>query len=168
MEGVDRAQDDPTRSDEYSGGDLSFAQVQNNFQMNLGLSMFACFCAVQAGALVICVGTMVVDSGPIALVEGIAVWIVGQIAIFPMALMFMPAGALVRMVLGLLCKRPRFVALVTGTLIGILGVLVVSIGVTVNDSIQLAVFVGIGGLAGLSGGWVWWRVERRHLEGIGA
>ncbi|WP_300060919.1 hypothetical protein [uncultured Roseobacter sp.] len=132
--------------------------------MSLILSMFACFAAVQAGALAVCVVTMILDSGPLAFLEGVGVWVFGQIAILPIALMSMPVGALLRMVLGLIFSNPRLVALNTGLLVGSIGAALVSAGTSQSLLPDYLISIAIGGCAGLVGGWVWWRIERRHLE----
>jgi hypothetical protein len=55
-------------------------------KFSLVLSMEACFCAVQAGALVVCLGIMLLDS-PLAILAGIGLWVGAQVVIVPIALL---------------------------------------------------------------------------------
>lgn len=124
--------------------------------------MVACFCAVEAGALVVCLGIMLVNDGPWAVLNGVAGWNYSQIVILPIALISMPIGALIRMILGLYFNNPRFVALLAGAAIGLSGSLFVII-VRRGDWSDWPSIISVGLVAGIIGGWTWWRVERPFL-----
>ncbi|WP_299367628.1 hypothetical protein [uncultured Tateyamaria sp.] len=134
--------------------------------MNLLRWFWACFCSVQSGALAICVGLLVLEQGPVGVFEGVAVWSVGQIAIFPISILALPLGAFLRMVLGFLFVRAKLTALATGTTIGVLssGALAITTSVTAWD--DWVTFLLFGALAGMVGGWTWWQIERPSLEEI--
>ena len=89
--------------------------------MNLVLSLIACFAAVQTGAMVVCIGIMILDSDLLRVLEGVALWAFAQPVILPIALLSSPFGALLRMVLGLLFEQSGRVAMTTGAVVGILG-----------------------------------------------
>lgn len=132
-------------------------------KFNLVLSLVACFVAVEAGALAVCLGVMVLDSGPLAILEGMALWVLGQFFILPMALFSMPIGALVRMILGLNFDQPRSVALLAGATVGLVGSLLFAL----SNKVGLEVWphiVFVGSMAGIVGGWAWWRVEKPFLD----
>ena len=135
-------------------------------KMNLLLSLLGCFFAIQAGAMVVCVGLMLVDEGPSGFFEGIAIWAFSQIVILPLALFAMPFGALFRMVLGFLFDQPKPVAIATGTLVGLLGALAIQINAGSYEFSNFAVVISIGSAAGFAGGLVWWLIERPHLERV--
>jgi uncharacterized membrane protein len=125
--------------------------------------MVACFVAVEAGALVVCIGIMVLDSGPFASLEGIAVWAIAQPIILFIALGSMPLGALLRMVLGLAFEQPRSVALIAGGMVGLFGSAIFAFGI--NDVLLAWVpIMSIGLVAGVVGGWTWWRIEKPFLD----
>ncbi len=126
-------------------------------------SFMACFVAVEAGALVVCIGIMILDSGLLASLEGIAVWATAQPIILFIAIGSMPWGALLRMVSGLAFDQPRSVALTTGALVGLIGAVLVAS--TANDGLNNWLFtLSLGLVAGVVGGWAWWRVEKPYLE----
>ncbi|MEM7521371.1 MAG: hypothetical protein AAF307_10070 [Pseudomonadota bacterium] len=75
--------------------------------MNLVLSLIACFASVEAGALVVCIGIMIPDSGLLSVLKGVAVWATTQPVLLPIALLSSPIGALLRMVLGFVFERPQ-------------------------------------------------------------
>lgn len=132
-------------------------------KFSLVLSMAACFIAVEAGALVVCIGIMVLDSGPFASLEGIAVWVFAQPIILFIALGSMPLGALLRMVLGLFFEQPRSVALVAGGIIGLVGP--VLFGLNFKDGLAAWVpIMSVGLFAGVFGGWTWWLIEKPFLD----
>lgn len=137
----------------------------NGRKFSLVLSMVACFVSVEAGALVVCIAIMLLDAGPFASLYGIAVWATAQPVILFIALGSMPLGALLRMVMGLAFKRPRFVALITGAIIGLLGSVLFAIGTT-DDVFAWAQIIFIGLFAGFVGGWTWWRVEKPFIESM--
>lgn len=89
--------------------------------MNLVLSLIACFASVEAGALVVCIGIMILDSGLLSVLEGVAVWAIAQPVILPIALLSSPIGALMRMVLGSVFEQPAKVAMTVGGAVGIIG-----------------------------------------------
>lgn len=122
--------------------------------------MCACFLAVQGGALVVCIGLAFRQVSASVLLDAGALWVIGQLFILPVSLGGMLPGALLRMLLGLLFQRPRRVALVTGAGIGLAGAIYLA-GVE-----QVEEFHALGTclLAGLAGGWVWWRIEKPWLE----
>ncbi|WP_171174453.1 hypothetical protein [Ruegeria sp. HKCCD8929] len=134
--------------------------------MNLTLSFGASFAAIQAGALVVCIGTMVNDSGLDAILEGVGVWVIGQIAILPLALLLTPIGVLIRAIVGRLFNNPKPVALVTGAAVGSMGLAAFSITQLVGDVSEVLRFAILGGVSGLIGGWVWWRIEGPGLERV--
>lgn len=127
--------------------------------------MIACFIAVDAAALIVCLAIMVLDRGPLALLQGIALWAVAQPIILIIAFASMPIGALVRFVLGLTFNQhqPRSVALLSGAIIGLAGALLFSL--STHDSFSVSphiVFIGL--VTGLVGEWVWWRIEKPFLD----
>lgn len=132
-------------------------------EFNLVLSMAACFVAVEVGALVVCMGIMLLDSGPLAILEGIAVWAFAQPVILLIALFSMPIGALLRMILGLTFEQPRPVALLSGAFIGVGGALLIAFSIKDGWS-ALPPILFIGLVAGIVGGWTWWRVEKSFLD----
>jgi len=126
-------------------------------------SFIACFVAVEAGALVVCIGIMILDSGLLASFEGIAVWVIAQPIVFVVAICSMPVGALLRMILGLAFDQPRSVALITGALVGLVGA--IAIAFTANDGWhRWPLTLSLGFVAGVVGGWAWWRVEKPYLD----
>ena len=132
-------------------------------KFSLVLSMAACFIAVEAGALVVCLGIMLLDSGPLAILEGVAIWVIAQPIILLIALISMPVGALLRMVLGLTFEQPRSVALISGALTGLVGSVFIVFSTDDGWSVWPPV-VSVGLVAGIVGGWIWWRVEKQFLE----
>ena len=132
-------------------------------KFSLVLSMAACFIAVEAGALVVCLGIMLLDSGPLAILEGVAIWVIAQPIILLIALISMPVGALLRMVLGLTFEQPRSVALISGALTGLVGSVFIVFSTDDGWSVWPPV-VSVGLVAGIVGGWTWWRVEKQFLE----
>lgn len=130
-----------------------------NTNMSLLRSLVAAFAAVQAGALMVCIGLVVVSDGPLSAIEGVGIWLAGQFIILPLAVLCAPLGALLRMVLGFVFDQPRPVALTTGTAIGVLGAALLAF--TAEDGwIFWAASLSVGAIAGFVGGWVWWRIER--------
>lgn len=125
--------------------------------------MVACFVSVEAGALAVCFGIMVLDSGPLAGLEGIAVWAIAQPIILLIALVSMPVGALLRVILGLTFDRPRPVALLSGATIGLVGSVLFTLS-TKDGFASWPPIVLVGLLAGTVGGWTWWRVEKPFLD----
>lgn len=125
--------------------------------------MVACLVAVEAGALVVCVGIMLFDTGPLAILEGVAIWAFTQPAILLIALFPMPFGALVRMILGLTFEQPRRVALVSGAIVGLIGSALFA--GSINDSWSFwSPIMAVGLASGIVGGWAWWQVEKPFLD----
>lgn len=125
--------------------------------------MVACFVAVEAGALVVCVGIMLFDTGPLAILEGIAVWAVTQPGILLIALFSMPFGSLIRMILGLTFEQPRHVALISGAIVGLIGSALFA-GL-INDGWSFwPPIMAVGLVSGIVGGWAWWQVEKSFLD----
>lgn len=120
--------------------------------MNLLLSLVACFAAVQVGALVVCIGIMTLDDGLLSVLEGIAVWAIAQPVILPVALLSSPIGALVRMVLGFVFEQPAKVAMTVRVAVGVIG------------AAAWGLILLIGSLAGFCGGLTWWRIEKPYLD----
>lgn len=107
---------------------------------------------------------MILESGLFAGLEGIAVWAIAQPIILFIAIGSMPLGALLRMILGLAFDQPRFVALITGALVGLGGTALVAN--SANEGWYNWPFtLSLGLVAGVVGGWAWWRVEKPYLEG---
>ncbi|PTX54356.1 hypothetical protein C8N43_3170 [Litoreibacter ponti] len=106
---------------------------------------------------------MLLDSGLSSILEGFAIWVVAQPIILLVALFAMPAGALLRMVLGLAFERPRAVALISGAFIGLCGSVFVLFSTEDGWSAWLQV-ISVGLLAGIFGGWTWWRIEKPFLD----
>lgn len=132
-------------------------------KFNLVLSIVACFVAVEAGALVVCVAIMLFDTGPLAILEGIAIWVVAQPVIMLTALFSMPFGALIRMILGLTFEQPRSVALVSGAIVGLIGS-ALFVG-SINDGWSVwPLIMAVGLISGIVGGWAWWRIEKPFLD----
>ena len=135
----------------------------NERKFNLMLSMAACFLAVEAGALVVCIGMTILDGDPFAGFQGVALWAYAQPVILLIALGSMPLGALLRMVLGLAFERPRPVALAAGGLVGLCASAFVVLGL--DDGLVVWIpLTTIGLVAGVVGGWTWWRVEKTFLD----
>lgn len=132
-------------------------------KFSLVLSMAACFVAVEAGALIVCVGIMLIDTGPLAILEGIAIWAVTQPVILLIAFFSMPIGALLRMILGLAFERPRRVALVSGATVGLIGSALFA-GSTKGGWSVWPTIMALGLVAGIVGGWAWWWVEKPFLD----
>lgn len=132
-------------------------------RINLVLSLSACFAAVRTGALAVCAGIMVLDSGPLASLERIAVWVIAQPIILPIALLSAPLGTLLRMILGLVFEQPRSVALISGSVIGLIGSGLFAFS-TNNDWSAWFSILSIGSVAGLVRGWTWRRVEKPFLD----
>ncbi|WP_299851574.1 hypothetical protein [uncultured Roseovarius sp.] len=132
-------------------------------KFNLVLSMVACFVAVEAGALVVCTGIMVLEGGLFASLDGIAVWAFAQPVILFIALGSMPLGALLRMVLGLAFEQPLSVALIAGGMVGLVGSALFAF--FTNDGLFAWVrAMPLGLVAGVVGGWTWWRIEKPFLD----
>ena len=106
---------------------------------------------------------MLLDSGPLAVFEGVGIWVFAQLVILPVALLSMPIGALVRMILGLSFNQPRPVALVAGASVGLGGSLFFALS-TQDRWSSWPPIISIGLVAGIVGGWTWWRVERPFLK----
>ena len=100
----------------------------NDGRMNLVLTMCACFCAIQAGSLVICVGITLLYEGLGMVLAGIGFWATGQVVIIPAALLLMGPGALLRWIVSLLAKNPFKAALGTGLIVGTIGAILFSAG----------------------------------------
>ncbi|MBV7393106.1 hypothetical protein [Mameliella sediminis] len=131
--------------------------------MNLVLSLIACFASVEAGALVVCIGIMILDSGLLSVLEGVAVWAIAQPVILPIALLSSPVGALLRMVLGLVFEQPAKVAMTAGVAVGIIGA--AAFAHSTKDGVAAwGPILLIGSLAGFCGGLPWWRIEKPYLD----
>ena len=132
-------------------------------KFSLLLSAAACLFAVEAGALAVCIGLMVLDSGPIASFEGALMWVFAQPVIIPIALGSLPLAVLLRLVLGLVFKQPRPTALISGGAVGLLGsTLFASVSKDVLSALVPAIPLGL--VAGLVGGWTWWQIEKEFLD----
>lgn len=134
-------------------------------KMKLLLSMKACFAAIEAGALVVCVGAMILDSGLLSIPEGIGIWLMMQPVLLPIALLATPIGALLRMILAFMFERPRKVAMITGTIVGFVGSAFFAYSSNDGPSVWPPVLL-LGSAAGLCGGWVWWRIEKPFLNSL--
>lgn len=132
-------------------------------KMNLALSLTACFAAIEADALVICIGIMILDSGLLAILEGVGIWMMAQPVILPISLLATPVGTLLRMLLAFLFEQPRTVAMTTGTVIGGVGSALFAYS-TKDGSAVLVPILSFGSVAGLCGGWTWWRIEKPFLD----
>ena len=132
-------------------------------KFNLVLSMVACFVAVETGALVVCIGIMLFDAGPLAILEGIAIWAVSQPVTLFFALFFMPVGVLTRTILGLNFQQPRRVAVLSGAVFGLLGSALFT-SYTKGGWLDWPPILIIGLVSGIAGGWAWWRVEKPFLD----
>ncbi|MEL7027504.1 MAG: hypothetical protein AAGO57_09810, partial [Pseudomonadota bacterium] len=119
--------------------------------------------AEQAGGKTVRLGIMLLESGPLAVLEGIGVWVFAQLIILPIALLSMPIGALIRMILGLSFDQPRPVALVSGALVGLSCSLLFALS-TKDGWSAWPPIISVGLVAGIAGGWTWWRVERTFLK----
>ena len=128
-------------------------------RFNLLLSIWAGFLAFEAGALVVCIGLELDASRLITGWDGAMGWARFQHFILPICLVLTVPGALLRMMLGLKFQRPRRVALVTGAGIGLAGAIFLAGVERVEELHALVTCL----LAGLAGGWVWWRVEKPWL-----
>lgn len=115
---------------------------------------------MEAGALVVCIGMAFREISADVLLGGGAFWLIGQVFILPVSLGAMLPGALLRMALGLMFQPPRRVALVAGAAIGLAGAIFIGGVERVEELHALVTCL----LAGLTGGWVWWRVEKPWLE----
>lgn len=131
--------------------------------MNLVLSLIACFASVEAGALVVCIGIMILDSGLLSVLEGVAVWAIAQPVILPIALLSSPIGALLRMVLGFAFEQPAKVAMTAGVAVGIIGAVAFAYS-TKDGAAAWGPILLIGCLAGFCGGLTWWRIEKPYLD----
>ena len=132
-------------------------------RFNLLLSIWAGFLAFEAGALVVCIGLELDASRLITGWDGAMGWARFQHFILPICLVLTVPGALLRMMLGLMFQRPRRVALTTGAALGLAGAVFISVADRMGAAAALPVVIW-GLLAGLAGGWVWWRVEKPWLE----
>ena len=133
--------------------------------MNLVLSLIACFAAVQTGAMVVCIGIMILDSDLLRVLEGVALWAIAQPVILPIALLSSPFGALLRMVLGLLFEQSGRVAMTTGAVVGILGAAAFAYSHK-GGAASWGPILLVGSLAGFCGGLTWWRIEKPYLDRI--
>ena len=106
---------------------------------------------------------MVVDAGLPAATEGVGLWAFGQIVIFPIAIVTMPLGALLRMLVGLVFGATHLVALTTGTVVGAFCLAAVRFGTTPCAELFLWIMLGVA--AGLIAGETWWRIERPDRTG---
>ncbi|MWD29534.1 hypothetical protein E0K89_018805 [Aquicoccus sp. SCR17] len=132
-------------------------------RFNLVLAFLACFVAIEAGALVVCIGIMILDSGLLAAPAGLSLWVIAQPIALLIALGSMPVGALLRMILGLTFKAPRPVALSAGAAVGLGSSIFLALS-TKDGLAALISISSIGLFAGVIGGWLWWRVEKPFLD----
>lgn len=132
-------------------------------RFNLLLSIWAGFLAFEAGALVVCIGLELDASRLITGWDGAMGWARFQHFILPICLVLTVPGALLRMMLGLMFQRPRRVALTTGAALGLAGAVFIIVADRMGAAAARPVVIW-GLLAGLAGGWVWWRVEKPWLE----
>ena len=95
---------------------------------------------------------MLFDTGPLAMLEGIAIWAVAQPVVLLIALFSMPCGALVRMILGLTFEQPRRVALVSGAIVGLIGSALFAGSINGGWSVWLSI-MAIGLVSGVVGCW---------------
>lgn len=80
----------------------------NTYRVRL---LASCFATVQAGVLALCIAIMIFDSDLLSVLEEVAVWAIVQPVILPIALLYSPIGALLRMCLALGFAPPAKVAL---------------------------------------------------------
>ncbi len=134
--------------------------VEKNF--NFLLSLVACLAALEAGALVQCIGLGLDGWRQWSGLDTLRLWMLAQMVILPLWLVVMAPAALLRMVLGQIFHRPRPVALITGAAFGVGWSLYIAVADRMGWPEALPVFA-FGILAGLAGGWVWLRVEKPWL-----
>lgn len=132
--------------------------------MNLVLTSCAHFCAVQVGAVVVCCGIMLLDAGPLAIPEGLSVWVLAQVVIIPIAVFTMPVGILIRMIVGRRFENAKLTALVTGSLLGAISGAVVGASMKFGGWTGIVISALVGMAAGVAGGRAWWRIEKPYLE----
>ena len=129
--------------------------------MRIGRAIGAHFAAVLLSSLVLIMGIEAVVHGTVGSVEGIGKWI-GGIAIFlTLALISLPVGLMLRVIVGRSGVAPMRGALLGGVLVGGALLFVLHPGMYPGVSVQTKpvglVLIHIG--AGLTGGWVWHRCE---------
>ncbi|MFY0617590.1 hypothetical protein [Shimia sp.] len=122
--------------------------------MQLLTALKAHFLAVQAGALFVCVGLMVVENGPGAVLEGIGAWIFAQVVIFPIAIATMPVGLGLRYLGGKVLGETYAAALASGVFVGCLGWLAITWDSRLTSD-GVAIGLVFASIAGLIGGLVW-------------
>ena len=135
--------------------------------MSLVRSLLACFCAIQAGALVVCVLTAAYSYGTLGIAGGLGFWMTGQIILFPFALVALAPGALLRMLLGFVFEDPKTTSLLTGVFIGLAAGGGLFLVAWKDDANFVVAMVATWVIAGGIGGWVWWLVKRPFLRKIG-
>lgn len=126
--------------------------------MKLRTALKAHFLAIQAGALFVCVGLMIVEDGPGAVLEGIGTWAFGQMVIFPIAVLSMPVGLGVRYLGGKALGETYAAALASGVFVGCLGWLAITWDSRLtSDGVAIGLVFAL--IAGLIGGFVWAAIE---------
>ncbi len=131
--------------------------------MQLSTALKAHFLATQAGALFVCVGMMVVEDGPRAVLDGIGTWIFGQIVFLPIAIASMPVGLAVRYLGGKVLGETYAAALASGVFVGCLGWLAITWN-SILSGIGVAIGLVFALVAGLIGGLVWAAIETSKKE----
>ncbi len=131
--------------------------------MMLRTALKAHFLAIQAGALFVCVGMMVVEDGLGAVLEGIGTWIFGQLVIFPIAIASMPVGLGVRYLGGKVLGETYAAALASGVCVGCLSWLAITWDSSLTSE-GVAIGLVLASVAGLIGGLVWAAIETSKKE----
>lgn len=131
--------------------------------MQLRTALKAHFLAIQAGAFFVCVGMMVVEDGPGAVLEGIGTWVFGQLVIFPIAIATMPVGLAVRYLGGKVLGETYAAALASGVFVGCLSWLAITWDSRLTSD-GVAIGLAFASIAGLIGGLVWAAIETSKKE----
>ncbi|MEO1363500.1 MAG: hypothetical protein AAFU86_06970 [Pseudomonadota bacterium] len=117
--------------------------------------------AVLLGSLVLFVGVEMTVFGPIGFLQGLGKWIGGILIFFVLAIASLPAGLVLRALVGRLKTYPLFGAMLSGAVLGFVLMFVLHPamypGVSFwTDPVALSL---VHVLAGLCGGAVWFAIE---------
>lgn len=124
-----------------------------------GRAALARLAAIEVGAMVVCVAISTLANADWGPVEGFAIWVSGQIALLPLALVtFMPM-TLLRVLPAVTKNLPRRVAVTAGALVGCVATALLISGSVLSRGESLVALV-----IGTAGGWACWKVEQP--EGI--